>query len=45
MFLGAQCCNPFALILVAVDDVDKGRLQAGTADEEAVNVGLLAEVL
>lgn len=32
------------LCLGAVDDVDKGRLQASTADEEAVNVGLLAEL-
>src|SRR4051812_42554846 len=30
---------------VAVDNVDKGRLQACTTDEETVNVGLLAELL
>jgi hypothetical protein len=30
--------------LVAVDDIDEGRLQAGAADEEAVNVGLLGKL-
>lgn len=30
--------------LVAVDDVDKRRLQAGAADEEAVNIRLLGEL-
>lgn len=30
---------------MAVDDVNKRRLQAGTADEEAVNVGLLGKLL
>jgi len=30
--------------LVAVDDVDEGRLQAGAADEEAVDVGLLGKL-
>lgn len=29
--------------LVAVDDIDKGRLQAGATDEEAINVGLLGK--
>lgn len=32
-------------LLPGVDDVNKGRLQAGTADEEAINVGLLAQLL
>lgn len=31
-------------LLLAVDDVDEGGLEAGTADEEAINVGLLAQV-
>lgn len=29
--------------LVAVDNVDESRLQAGTADEEAVDVSLLSQ--
>lgn len=32
------------LLLVGVDDVDKGRLQGGTANEEAVNVRLLGQL-
>ena len=31
--------------MVSVDDVDKGRLQASTADEETVNVGLLGKLV
>jgi hypothetical protein len=31
--------------LVAVDDVNEGRLQAGTTDKETVNVGLLSKLL
>jgi hypothetical protein len=30
---------------LGVDDVDEGRLQAGTTDEETVNVGLLGKLL
>jgi hypothetical protein len=30
---------------LGVDDVDERRLQAGTADEETVNVGLLGKLL
>lgn len=32
-------------LLLGVDDVSEGRLQAGAADEETVNVGLLGELL
>jgi hypothetical protein len=31
--------------LVAVNDVNEGRLQAGTTDKETVNVGLLSKLL
>lgn len=32
-------------LLVGVDDVDEGRLQAGAANKETVNVGLLGQLL
>lgn len=31
--------------MVAVDNVDKRRLQAGTANKETVNIGLLGKLL
>lgn len=41
MFLIGEACR----LQTGVDDVDEGGLQAGTADEETIDIGLLGQLL
>lgn len=47
MLISVQSLQMFPSMdsLVRVDDVDESRLQAGTANQETINVGLLGQVL